>query len=71
MDCIEAEFIGENHLVSIIPTFNEAVIHLICGDVGFGKTVKDCPVLTDSQPLTLGFFSSGDLQATILIISSS
>lgn len=34
MDPDEVEFLGEKQLVSIIPTFNSDVIHLISGDVG-------------------------------------
>lgn len=34
MDPDEVEFLGEKQLVTIIPTFNSGVIHLISGDVG-------------------------------------
>lgn len=34
MDPCEIEFLGEKQLVSIIPLFNNDVIHLISGDVG-------------------------------------
>lgn len=34
MDPEEVEFLGEKQHVSIIPTFNSGVIHLISGDVG-------------------------------------
>ncbi|KAJ1530438.1 hypothetical protein ONE63_005344 [Megalurothrips usitatus] len=34
MDPSEVEFIAEKELVSIVPNFNNNVIHLICGDVG-------------------------------------
>lgn len=34
MDPEEIEFIGEKQPISIIPTFNNGVIHLISGDVG-------------------------------------
>lgn len=34
MDPDEIEFLGEKEPVSIIPTFNNDVIHLISGDVG-------------------------------------
>ncbi|CAG9817277.1 unnamed protein product [Phaedon cochleariae] len=30
----EAEFLGEKQFISIIPTFNSGVVHLISGDVG-------------------------------------
>lgn len=34
MDPDEVEFLGEKQLVTIIPTFNSNIIHLISGDVG-------------------------------------
>ncbi|KAJ8912927.1 hypothetical protein NQ315_017257 [Exocentrus adspersus] len=34
MDPDEVEFLGEKQYVTIIPTFNSGVIHLISGDVG-------------------------------------
>lgn len=34
MDPEEVEFLAEKKLVSIIPTFNNNVIHLISGDIG-------------------------------------
>ncbi|KAG5884356.1 hypothetical protein JTB14_030795 [Gonioctena quinquepunctata] len=34
MDPDEVEFLGEKQYVSIIPTFNSSVVHLISGDVG-------------------------------------
>lgn len=34
MDPEEIEFIGEKEYISIIPTFNSNVVHLISGDVG-------------------------------------
>lgn len=30
----EVEYLGEKQLISIIPTFNNSIIHLISGDVG-------------------------------------
>lgn len=34
MDPEEVEFLGEKQSISIIPTFNSNVIHLISGDIG-------------------------------------
>lgn len=34
MDPEEIEFMGEKEYITIIPTFNSNVVHLICGDVG-------------------------------------
>lgn len=34
MDPEEIEFVGEKDFISIIPTFNSNVVHLISGDVG-------------------------------------
>lgn len=34
MDPEEIEFVGEKEYITIIPTFNSTVVHLISGDVG-------------------------------------
>lgn len=34
MDPSEVEFLGEKHLVSIVPNFSFGVIHLISGSIG-------------------------------------
>lgn len=34
MDPEEVEFLAEKNLISIIPTFNSGVVHLIAGDIG-------------------------------------